>query len=107
MRTNNHSIVDKIVNTADEFGFFWNDFVPAILQPIPKPSHSFLMVEIVALLLRPLTILLTVDCVTPLKLHSLLIEISRCLHSSIIRVRTASPMFMRMPPLQKSISKSA
>ena len=36
MRTNNHSIVDKIVNTADEFGFFWNDFVPAILQPIPK-----------------------------------------------------------------------
>lgn len=36
MRTNNHSIVDKTVNTADEFGFFWNDFVPAILQPIPK-----------------------------------------------------------------------
>ncbi len=48
MRTNKHSIVDKIVNTADEFGFFWNDFVPAILQPIPKhgpipgfPSSKF------------------------------------------------------------------
>ena len=59
-----------------------------------QPSHSFLMVEIVALLLRPLTILLTVDCVTPLILHSLLMEISRSWHNSTILSLTASPSFL-------------
>ena len=39
-----------------------------------RPSHSFLMVEIVALRLRPLMILFTVDWVTPLREHSLLME---------------------------------
>jgi len=61
-----------------------------------QPSHSFLMVEIVALLLRPLTILLllTIDCVTPLILHSLLMEISRSRHNSAILPLTASPSFI-------------
>ena len=44
---------------------------------ISRPSHSFLMVEIVALRLRPLMILFTVDWVTPLREHSLLMEIFR------------------------------
>ena len=59
-----------------------------------QPSHSFLMVEIVALLLRPLAILLTVDCVTPFILHSLLMEISRSRHNSAILPLTASPSFL-------------
>ncbi len=39
-----------------------------------NPSQSFLIVETVVLLLRPLMILFTVDCVTPLIVHSLLID---------------------------------
>ena len=42
-----------------------------------RPSQSFLIVEIVTLLFLPLTMLFTVDCVTPLIVQSLLIEISR------------------------------
>lgn len=48
MRTNNHSIVDKIVNTADKVCFLWNDLIPTVLQSIPKhglipgfPSSKF------------------------------------------------------------------
>lgn len=67
---------------------------------MPNPSQSFLMVETVALLLRPLMILLTVDWVTPLMLLSLLTEISCSRHSSKIRSLTASPMFMGITSLQ-------
>lgn len=42
-----------------------------------RPSQSFLMVETVVLRFRPLIILLTVDCVTPLMVHSILIEMFR------------------------------
>ena len=59
---------------------------------IPKPSQSFLMVEMVALRLRPLTMLLTVDWVTPLMVLSLLMEIFFSRHSSRIRSLTASPI---------------
>ena len=52
------------------------------------------MVDTVALLFLPLTMLFTVDCVTPLIVHSLLIEISFSRHSSMIRSLTASPIFM-------------
>ena len=64
------------------------------------------MVDTVALLFRPLMILLTVDYVTPLILHSLFMEISCSLHSSKIRPFTASPMFMDgiTSPLKKRIS---
>ena len=55
-------------------------------------TQCFLIVEIVALRFRPLTILLTVDCVTPLILLSLLTVKSCCRQSSSIRCRTASPM---------------
>ena len=44
---------------------------------IPRPSHNFLIVDTVALLFLPLTMLFTVDCVTPLMLLNLLMEISR------------------------------
>ena len=47
-----------------------------------KPSHSFLMVDIVALRLRPLMILFTLDMVTPLREHRLLMEIFRCRHDA-------------------------
>ena len=50
--------------------------------------------EIVVLRLRPLTILFTVDWVTPLILLKRLMEISRSRHSSRIRSLTASPIFM-------------
>ena len=43
------------------------------------------MVEIVALRLRPLMILFTVDWVTPLREHSLLMEIFRSRHNAKIR----------------------
>ena len=42
---------------------------------ISSPSHSFFSVESVMLLLRPLTKLLSVDCVTPLLMHNLFSEI--------------------------------
>ena len=48
---------------------------------IPNPSQSFLIVDIVALLFLPLTMLFTVDCVTPLMPLSLLIEILRSWHN--------------------------
>ena len=58
-------------------------------RDISSPSHSFLMVETVALLLRPLTMLFNVDWVTPLRVASRLTVISRWAHSSRIRARTA------------------
>lgn len=56
---------------------------------IPSPSHSFLTVDIVVLLFRPLTMLFSVDWVTPLIELSLLMEISRSRHNSKIRSLTA------------------
>lgn len=61
---------------------------------IPSPSHSFLIVEIVVLLLRLLMMLLTVDWVTPLLIHRALIEISCSWQSCRIRCLTASPIVM-------------
>lgn len=68
---------------------------------IPRPSHSFLMVETVALRFRPLMMLLTVDCVTPLMLHSLLMEMFCSWHSSRMRSLTASPMFKGITSLPR------
>ena len=56
-------------------------------------AYLFLIVEIVVLLFRPLVILFSVDCVTPLIVANLLIVISFDLHNSIILNRTASPIF--------------
>ena len=64
---------------------------------MPRPSQSFLMVATVVLLLRPLTMLFTVDCVTPLLVHSALMEISRSWQRLIIRCRTASPIVIAIP----------
>ena len=58
-----------------------------------SPSQIFLMVEIVALLLRPLMMLLSVDWVTPLIVASLFMVILFSLHNSIILFFVASPMF--------------
>lgn len=58
---------------------------------ISSPSQSFLIVATVVLLLRPLTILFTVDCVTPLRLDRALMEIFRSWHKPKILCRTASP----------------
>lgn len=57
-----------------------------------SPSQIFLMVETVVLLLRPLIILLKVDCVTPLMVHSMLIVIPLVSHISIMRCLTAEPI---------------
>ena len=59
---------------------------------IPRPSQSFLIVEIVVLLFLPLIRLLTVDCVTPLMMQSLLMEISLSEQSSSILFLVASPI---------------
>lgn len=74
---------------------------------IPKPSQSFWIVATVVLLLRPLTILFTVDCVTPLLMERALIEISRSWQSPIILCRTASPILERLtkPKSNQSSSK--
>lgn len=66
---------------------------------MPRPSQSFFMVEIVVLRLRPLTMLLTVDCVTPLRLLSLFMVMFRSWHNSKILAFTASPTFNGHPPL--------
>ncbi len=58
-----------------------------------RPSQIFLMVDTVALLLRPLTILFSVDWVTPLMVASLFIVMLFSLHSSIILFFVASPIF--------------
>ena len=55
---------------------------------IPRPSHNFFIVVTVALWLRPLTMLFTVDCVTPLKRHNLLIDKLRSRHKSKILALT-------------------
>ena len=62
---------------------------------ISRPSQSFLTVETVVLRFRPLIILFTVDCVTPLMVHRLFIVICRSLHSSNILLLTASPISNR------------
>ena len=54
-----------------------------------SPSQSFLIVATVALLLRPLTMLLRVDWVTPLRVASRLTLMPRWAHKSKIRWRTA------------------
>lgn len=61
------------------------------------------MVDTVVLRLRPLTILLTVDCVTPLILLSLLKEIPRSWHSCIIRCLTASPIVVEITLFHKKM----
>ena len=65
---------------------------------IPSPSHNFFIVATVALLLRLLTILLTVDCVTPLIVASLLIVMLLLWQSSRMRFLTASPVVITSPP---------
>lgn len=69
------------------------------MMVMPNPSQSFWIVETVVLLLRPLTMLFTVDWVTPLLVHKALIEMSCFWHSSIILWRTASPTVMADLPL--------
>ena len=59
---------------------------------ISSPSHIFLMVATVVLLFLPETMLLSVDCVIPLNVESLLTVIFRSLQSSRIRIFTASPI---------------
>ena len=54
-----------------------------------SPSQSFLMVDTVALWFRPLTMLLRVDWVTPLRVASRLMVIFRWAQSSKILERTA------------------
>lgn len=58
---------------------------------ISRPSQSFLMVATVALLFLLLVILLMVDWDTPLIVPSLLMEIPRFWHNSMIRFATAVP----------------
>lgn len=59
-----------------------------------SPSQTFLMVEIVGLLITPLTILFRVDCVTPDTVASLFSVIPLSLHSVSIQSATAFPQFM-------------
>ena len=61
---------------------------------IPKPSHSLWMVATVGLWFRPDMTLFTVDCVTPLRVHSLLIVMFLSWQSCIILAVTASPTVM-------------
>ena len=58
-----------------------------------SPSHSFFIVDTVALLFRPLTILLSVDWVTPLMVASLFMVMLCSVHSSSILFLVASPIF--------------
>ena len=67
------------------------------LIDISKPSHIFLIVEIVVLLLRPQVILLRVDCVIPHSVDNLLMVIFLSLHNSSIRSFTASPIVIITP----------
>ena len=69
-----------------------------------NPSQSFLIVATLVLLFLPLTILFMMDCVIPLMLHSLLMEIPRILHSSMMRLRTASPTLIDI--ISSSFSKN-
>ena len=62
------------------------------LISVSRPSQSFLMVETVTLLLRPLTMLFTVDCVTPLMEQSLLTDRFRSTHNSKMRSFAAVPI---------------
>ena len=66
---------------------------------MPNPSQNFWIVETVVLLLRPLTMLFTVDCFTPLLVHKALIEMSCFWHISTILWRIASPTVMADIPL--------
>lgn len=70
---------------------------------MPKPSQSFLSVAMVMLLFRPLMRLLTVDCVTSLRAHSLLMDRSCCSHNSKIRFLTASPIVIQVRLLKQLI----
>ena len=58
-------------------------------REMSSPSQSFLMVDTVALWFRPLTMLLRVDWVTPLRVASRLMVIFRWVQSSKILERTA------------------
>lgn len=58
-------------------------------REMSRPSQSFLMVDTVTLWFRPLTILLRVDWVTPLRVASRLMVIFRWVQSSKILERTA------------------
>lgn len=64
-----------------------------------KPSQIFLTVDTVVLLLRPLTILLIVDCVMPQIVHNLFTEMSRSWHKLKMRFFTAVLMFTVVPPI--------
>ena len=68
------------------------------MMEISKPSHNFLMVEIVVLWLRPLTMLFSVDCVTPLIVLSLFTVIPLAWHNPVILSLTASPIVNAHPP---------
>lgn len=59
---------------------------------ISSPSQIFLIVEMVVLLFRPLTMLLSVDWVMPHIVDNLLTVIPLELHKSKIRNFTASPI---------------
>lgn len=63
-----------------------------VLDRDAQAVAELFIVDMVALRLRPLTMLFTVDCVTPLMLHSLLMEMFSSRQSSKMRSFTASPM---------------
>ena len=64
-----------------------------------RPSQSFLTVATVVVWFRPLIMLLSVDCVTPLRMLKRLIVILRSSHSAKMRRRTASPTVITTTPL--------
>ena len=64
-----------------------------------RPSQSFLTVATVVVWFRPLIMLLSVDCVTPLRMLKRLIVILRSSHSAKMRRRTASPTVITITPL--------
>ena len=62
-------------------------------------SPSFFYVAAVVVWFRPLIMLLSVDCVTPLRMLKRLIVILRSSHSAKMRRRTASPTVITTTPL--------
>ena len=65
---------------------------------ILRPSQTFLIVATVVVWFRPLIMLLSVDCVIPLKILKRLIVIFRSSHSVKMRRRTASPTVITTTP---------
>ena len=91
-----HISLYLLIQICEHIGF------EKILNRNTKTVAQFLMVEI------PLTVLFTVDYITPLMLHSLLMEIFCSRYSPIIRSLTVSSIFIVLSPFiqEKHIRKS-